>query len=421
MRSVLIFLLLVMVGLTPYGCSKKVMYSKSYGNKTYVSGGISTDEIRERKYKTELNAEVGGYPDNPLSVFEKAPTPAQEPEPEQESSLSFKKLQQSEQPAGQQVWQQMLPQQILRSKPKRMITYDGFITSRSTKPDSLIAHAVTLAESLKGYVEMQNTTSVTLRVPVAVFGVVYDSLLKLGEVIDYQKSSEDITDAFRDTDLRVTILEKTMERYVKLIRLVKDEKEKILLLKEIEKLREELEVLRVQKSVLALRAAFAKVQFTVQQITTGFAGVTRTNVRGFDWIGYLDPINSFRFGRKMKLPVPEGMVLVDRRDYWIAQSPAGSRVWTALVRNDPEGTADFWCDAVTCKLSEEFLHVDTSTAGGYRFVRCTPQPGVHYRYGVGIKVVGKSLQIIQCFFPDELQEKRYFDSIVKTLTAGGAS
>jgi hypothetical protein len=100
----------------------------------------------------------------------------------------------------------------------------------------------------------------------------------------------------------MTVLEKTIERYVKLISLVKEEKEKIALLKEIERLRVELESLQVRKSVLALRADFAMIVYTVQQVTTGFAGVQVTGqVKGLEWISGLDPYTPYRLGRKLNL------------------------------------------------------------------------------------------------------------------------
>ncbi len=308
-------------------------------------------------------------------------------------------------------------------KPKRMLTYDGFISCRSINPDSLINGAITLTKNLKGFVEARNKESVTLRIPVNSFGTVYDSLLKLGEIIDYQRTAEDITDAYRDTDLRVTVLEKTIERYVKLIKLVKEEKDKISLLKEIERLREELETLKVQKSVLSRRAEFGKIVYSVQQITTGFAGIQRSDqIEGFEWLSYLDPFYTYSFGKKLKLTVPDGMVDMNNKDYWITQSPAGSKFWTTTVPNNPSGTSDFWINAVAFKLKEQYLFVDTSSVSDYRFIKCTPQPGVNYRYYVGVKVVGKKIQLIQCYFPDELQENRYFTNIKKVLSAnGGAS
>jgi hypothetical protein len=408
------------------GCSPKPLLKASSPASQYQNNPQSQISDSRAKSKNFVfdNAEVVGYLDNPTPVYLTESSEKNQNIDEELEKLKqeLETLPENGNQSGLETKYGLTKQQILVKK-KRMITYDGFISSRSIKPDSLISSAVALAESLKGYIEVRNGRSVTLRIPVPKFGIVYDSLLRLGEVIDYQRSAEDITDLFRDTDLRVAVLEKTIERYVKLIRLVKEEKEKISLLKEIERLREELESLRVQKSVLALRAEFAKIVYSVQQVTTGFAGIQQsTQMKGFQWISNLDPVSPYRFGRMLKLKIPDGMVKVKHRNYWITQSPAGSRIWTAKVPNNPEGTSDFWINGLAFELQERFLTVDTSSASGYRFIRCTPQQGVNYRYDVGIKVVRNKVHILQCFFTDEIQENRYFDNVKKILAAdGGAS
>jgi hypothetical protein len=377
----------------------------------------SDSKSREPKTFSFDNAEVVGYLDNPSPVYQSEDKLLEGPEARKSQDVDA----QIEQLKLEM--EQAHPEAQKAVKPKRMITYDGSISCRSNKPDSCITGAIELTESLKGYVEQRNEQSVTLRIPVNSFGTVYDSLLKLGEIIDYQRTAEDITDAFRDTDLRVTVLEKTIERYVKLIKLVKEEKDKIALLKEIERLRVELEMLKVQKSVLSLRAEYGKLVYSVQQISTGFAGIQQSDqVEGFEWLSYLDPFNTYRFGKTLKLTVPDGMVSIKDRDLWIAQSPAGSKIWTTIVPNSPSGTSDFWINAVAFKLNQQYLFVDTSSVSEFRFLRCTPQPGANYRYYIGVKVVGEKIHLIQCYFPDELQENRYFTNIKKVLTNnGGAS
>jgi hypothetical protein len=395
------------------GCSRNVTRASYPGIENQ-----SDAQYQKRKTIAFDNAEVVGYLDNPTPAYASKSEVRQEhpPEKSQEIDAQLEQLKQElDQP--QTSSSKAVQQEV---KQKRMITYDGFISCRSVKPDSLLNKAISLTESLKGYVEVRNEGSVTLRVPVNRFSTVYDSLMKLGEIIDYQRTAEDITDAFRDTDLRVTVLEKTIERYVKLIKLVKEEKDKIALLKEIERLREELETLKVQKSVLALRAEYGKLVYSVQQITTGFAGIQRSDqIKGFEWLSYLDPFNTYRYGKMLKLTTPDGFVKMNERNFWIVQSPAGSKIWTTVVPNNPSGTSDFWINAVSYKLKEQFISVDTSSISDYKFIRCIPQPGVNYRYYAGLKVVGKEIHLIQCYFPDELQENRYFTNIKKVLTTNG--
>ena len=69
---------------------------------------------------------------------------------------------------------------------------------------------------------------------------------------------------------------------MQLLPLIEKEKEKIALLKEIETLRERLELLKVRKKTLTRRADFATIHFIVRQRETGYVSYSnRTPGKGF--------------------------------------------------------------------------------------------------------------------------------------------
>ncbi len=190
----------ILYGLVLIGCSKSITTLKSQVQypQEYPGGNIRNEVLKEKKYSFE-NAEVVGYLDNPAPVYITDSDDSYNSNPVNYKSISDKDYgsgQLSQQLEPGMDGQPVMSMEKVKSKPKRMITYDGFICSRSTRPDSLIDVAVSLAESLKGYVEAHNNSSVTLRIPVDRFGDAYDSLLKTGEVINNHKYAEDITDAF---------------------------------------------------------------------------------------------------------------------------------------------------------------------------------------------------------------------------------
>jgi hypothetical protein len=312
-------------------------------------------------------------------------------------------------------------------KKERIVTYTGSITTRSTKPDSLFEIALRITKDVKGYIEFRDETMVTLRVPAGRFSMVFDLLLKLGEIVDFEKSAEDITDAYFDTDSRITILEKTIKRYMKLLTLTESDTLKISLLKEIENLREELETLKIQKKTLTNRAQYATIHFAVEERATGYSSYTTASGEGFGWIGSLDPFGyqeyrEKKFGKKLKFRVPSGMVrLKEEAKVWIAGSPGGTRMWSYRVRNSPTGTSRFWVDAVRFRLKEQFAAIDTGTVAGYHFLRCKPHPGMNYIYSVGLNVVGKKIEVIQLYFPSEEQEKRYLEAVREVIKKERAS
>lgn len=306
-------------------------------------------------------------------------------------------------------------------KTGRMVTYTGTITTRSTNPDSLLETALQLAKSVDGYIERREQSMVTVRVPAHHFAMVYDSLVKLGEVVSFNKFTEDITDAFRDTDQRIAILQKTIDRYVQLLLLVEKETEKITLLKAVEALQEEMEFLKVLKKTLAKRAEYATIHFTVEARETGFRSYAYSAGRGFTWIQELSPFNYKKFGGKLTFCVPEGMVLLKKKNPWAVQSPGGTRVWSGRIKNKPCGTETYWIDAILFRLKDEYQFSELDTVGNYHLIWFTPYPGSGYLYAVGVKVVKKNIYVIQCYFPNEEQIARYRKAVEIALSGKRAS
>jgi hypothetical protein len=360
-----------------------------------------TNQSAVQYKKREKDAEVVGYLDNPtpFSINES-----------RGSAGSFM-LSGKPKAAIQQLAEWAPVQQKGKARPERLVTYDASIVTRSHRPDSIIERAIALTNNFKGFVEERHNTSVTLRIPSARFDTVFNTLLKIGEIVNFHKSAEDITDAFQDANQRIQILGKTIERYLKLVTQVKEEAEKIKLLKEIETLREELENLEVRKKSLALRAEYAKIIFSVQAVIPQSRGSMAEEIAGFEWVHRLDPFNISAIGKQLEYAIPTGMLAITVRGLWFVESADGSKVWSSRLTNEPEGSARFWIDAIRERLGSEFYAADTSSAQGYEFIRFTPFPGSNYVYTVGIAIKDGSIHVLQAYFPDENQEKRYLQAI----------
>ena len=342
------------------------------------------------------DAEAVGYLDNPAPVAVSQPNAVSAPPPQAGNSAS-----------GSHAAQAFQQKQKTREKTRRLVTYEGSITTRCHGPDSVIDLAIKLSSAVNGYVESRDNASVTLRVPLAEFDTVYNELLKIGEIVDFSKSAEDITDAFQDAELRMQILNKTIQRYVKLVNQVKNESEKLGLLKEIENLREQLEILEVQKKTLSLRAEFAKITLSVIAVAPGGAVSLGGEIRGFDWIHRLDPFSVTSLGKYRAYAVPEGMVRIKSKDVWLVESADGTKVWSSRLPNFPDGDATFWIKAVRERLKADYGAADTSSIQDYKVIRFTPYPGSNYIYVICLCVKKDSIYVIQAYFPDEKQEQRY--------------
>ncbi len=80
-------------------------------------------------------------------------------------------------------------------RPKRMVHYNGYLKLRVSNPTQTLQHASEIADAAGGYVENLTATTVTVRVPVAKFRVVFSKLAKIGEVLSRSMTAQDVTDA----------------------------------------------------------------------------------------------------------------------------------------------------------------------------------------------------------------------------------
>ncbi|NLW32522.1 MAG: DUF4349 domain-containing protein [Fibrobacter sp.] len=416
------------IALTFYsGCQKKVTHA--YGSATQQAPRSVLQRKSSKSFVFD-NSEVVGYLDNPSPVYiVDTDNEVLDKNIEKDDLSSLKAglsdhylnmntLEGSDGQSSIEFDSRSQEQKVTvrKSVKSRMITYEGSVTARSSQVDSLLDLAVKIAKDVDGYLQNRKDNTVTIRVPSEKFDLVFDSLIGFGENTDFKKSAEDISDAFRDTDLRIQILGRTIERYLKLLSLVDKETEKLKLLKEIERLQGELEILEVQKKVLSSRAEFAIIHFTVHLRRPNVYMAKQFETAGFHWIEKLDIVNSKPTGKWLDFEVPSGMVKVENVRFWLTESPGGTRMWTARLRNDPGGTSRFWIDAIKFRLERRFLKSSISSCNKYKLIRFKPFPGSSYVYTVGVSVKDDEIYLLQMYFPDEEQEKRYFESIKEVIS-----
>ncbi|MBN1335477.1 MAG: DUF4349 domain-containing protein, partial [Deltaproteobacteria bacterium] len=255
-------------------------------------------------------------------------------------------------------------------------------------------------------------------------------------VLDKAVSAEDITEAYSEVDLRLQTARATRERLMSILARAKDEKQKIQILKQIQRLTEEIDGLEARLKVLSTLASFSRI--TVE-------GVPRRaiedrpqedEIAGFEWIRTLSPFRrdvAFS-GKALRLDVPEGFVLLDDRKHFVAESADGAVVWASRLDNVPRGDAAYWIEAVRTRLGPEFSSAEVSALGPWQVLRlvdpsaalpqapkpastrpaettASSEPAVQengpYVYLLAIQVVGRERWLVEAYFPSPAQETRY--------------
>jgi hypothetical protein len=253
-----------------------------------------------------------------------------------------------------------------------------------------------------GYMEQRSMGFAALRVPAEKFDSLFYRLMRLGEVVDFSQQAEDITEAFQDTELRLKVVAATLDRLEDLIKKARTESQKLRLLREMKRLREEKEVLESQRKELVKRARFASIHLWIQNHTPLVAAeMWRQDIADFLWIHKLNPFDDARFeGRAtVKFETPAGMVVSRKKKPWRATSSHGSEFWGSEKDVEPIGDSRFWMEAVKVRLKDGFKTAETREVGAFRFCRFQSFGPTPYFYWVGIRSRQDEIDVAEFYFP----------------------
>lgn len=305
----------------------------------------------------------------------------------------------------------------------RMVHYDGYAQLRVTRVEEGVAALTALAASVGGAVERVSGRSVTLRVPVARFQEAFDAALALGDVLGQSITAEDVTEAFTAVDLRLSTARATRDRLVVLLAKAEDEQEKLQLVRQIQRVSEEIDVLEAQVRTLADLAARSRITVElVPREALAWQGPDAETAE-MAWIRGLSPFRRDLAldSRKLALDVPEGMVGLDLRRAFVAEAPDGARIWSHSVKNLPVGDAAFWLAALESRLARDFASVQRSTAGGFAVLTLVDRGDDPYTWMVAVRITGGRLELVQAYLPDPAQAARYGEAVRAVLAAAGGA
>ena len=305
---------------------------------------------------------------------------------------------------------------------KRMVHYDGWVRVRVTNPRKTLEDAATIATTAGGYIESQNDTSVTLRVPVEKVRECFVGLQKLGDVLSRSLSAQDVTDSFTSAELRSKTMRATRERLIAVLAQTQDEDQRLEILQDIRRLTEEIDGLDIQIKTLARLAAYSRL--TLETFAREERGTSRNDaLAAFRWMDALSPFSRAvsDANKKLKLDTPKEFVLLSDVGRWTAESADGAVIWTHTRKNDPDGTSDFWATALADRLGQDFSEVKREKLGGYEVVTFIDGGEAHYRYRVAVKAEGKQLEVVEIYYPTSEHETRHEAAVDAVLSAGGAS
>jgi hypothetical protein len=301
----------------------------------------------------------------------------------------------------------------------RKVHHEGSIRLRATQPQRAIDQAVQWTRAAGGYVESLTSQNLVLQIPAERFRSVYDQVLGLGEVLAKSLSARDVTEEFLDVELRLSQAKATRERLLALIQRAGSQNEKLRLLREVERLSKEIELMEARMARLRTLVAYSRLSLGVES-RKALDGPASQELRGFDWINSTGASRrgADRDAARFSLATPAGMVELGDAPMWSAASPDGVTLQTQQRRNDPKGSTAFWLEALRWRLKDRFAQVEQRTAGEFAVLRAVSVEEPRFIFWIAVTARDDKLFVAQAYFSTEDRERRYETPITNSLRGG---
>ena len=304
---------------------------------------------------------------------------------------------------------------------ERMIHYNGSATLLVSRLPETLDKLEEIAVAHGGGLISRSASNIMLQVPRENFDQAYAAALELGEVLNKNIATTDVTEAFTDTALRLEAMKTTRDRLIELLAKTKDEAEKVRILQQIQRLSEDIDSKEALLRGLKNLANFSNITIQLQLRQAGNMRHSNSEVAGFQWINRLSPFEGYVLhdSKKLKLEAPEGMVVLDPKGHYHAESADKANVFAGRLPNDPEGTAEFWKEAIIKRIGGEYAEIESFEAGEYLGLRLKADDEDGYVWTLYLSIEGKWLNVIQAYYPS-LEHEGRLKAGVQSIVTGGA-
>lgn len=252
----------------------------------------------------------------------------------------------------------------------RMVVYTADLTLRVSNVRMTAKGVEDLIKKHEGFVQRSSLRSITFRVKPEKFEAVLAELEAMGELVERNVSSEDVTDQYFDTELRIETAEKSRQRLIDLLESIDETKDVLEVERDIRRLTEEIERLKGALRKLGDRVQYATITVNLQaKVVDQVAKPERDTASPFEWVrvsgidyildqyyeedlsagGWKGP--KFQLATEDDRPAPEGFVpIMHSRETLLAATPRDNRLRVRYIQPDQQGSADFWIESLAADL-----------------------------------------------------------------------
>jgi hypothetical protein len=298
---------------------------------------------------------------------------------------------------------------------ERKRIYNGFCRLIVDEVERAKAELTQFAEQGGGYVESAYENTIVLRFPAGRFRELFETILDKGELLYKSIETFDVSDYFRDQEMRLRTAERARQRLYTLLERTDDVEERLVILREIKRLSEEIEGIRLRLDSLERQISFSRI--TVELVPRLPVEEIRKEDIPFAWIASLEPVygSLSQLRGRTRLSLEDDFAILEERRVFRAESSDGTRIRIGSTRNQPRGDEEFWQQALLHHLHPFYKQADPLEAGSLKGVLFTSKDRNPYAYLVAVLAKRGRLYVVEVFFPDIEVKERHLTGIREAL------
>lgn len=147
----------------------------------------------------------------------------------------------------------------------RVIIFNADITIETEDTAALSVKVASLAAKYGGYVVSTSSANVVIRVQADKFEPAIDEIKKMGEDVEVRIFSEDVTEVFRDTQIRLDNKLKARDRYLELLKRAENVQAALEVERELERLNVEIEELKGRITRLSHLSKYSTISVRIEE------------------------------------------------------------------------------------------------------------------------------------------------------------
>jgi len=306
--------------------------------------------------------------------------------------------------------------------PARLLHYSAQLRLLVSQQNKAIENAMHLAESVGGYIESIKGNTVVMQVPADRFEEALTQAQNLGKVLDRRVATEDISESYYDSELRLKIAKQSRDRLLQLLEIAKDEEDKIELLVQLERINTVIHRLESSLELLKKKVRYSEISLQFQTLQDVGFGENEQELAGFAWIAALAQFaDSSCRNKDLQFTVPDNMLRIEHIDYWRVESADEVVFQTCQHDNNPHGDSEFWLQATKFRMLKRFSQIEEFKQGQFALLRLSGQQKDAPVFYVGLLVKWEKISVLEIKFPTQPLEQKHKQAILKVIAEKSAN